>query len=295
LQALLRDIPMNIRGALTWSGKSLSALDGGSPRLDAEILLAFVLKKPRSHLHAWPERELPDRDEQRFRELIAQRLNGRPLAYITGTREFWSLELAVSESVLIPRPETELLVERTLELLPPQQTALVADLGTGSGAIAAAVARERPNARLIAVDNAPPALAVAEGNFRRLGLGNVEARPGNWCEGFREGERYDLILSNPPYIAESDPHLELGDLPAEPRPALASGADGLDAIRLILACAPPWLKPDGWLLIEHGYDQGAAVRGLFSQAGLERVQTHRDLEGRERMTEGRLRITVTLY
>ncbi|MBU0499265.1 MAG: peptide chain release factor N(5)-glutamine methyltransferase [Gammaproteobacteria bacterium] len=279
---------MNIRDALTWGGKSLSSLDGGSPRLDAEILLAFVIEKPRSHLHAWPERELPPEHWHRFQELIGQRLNGRPLAYITGRREFWSLELAVTKAVLIPRPETELLVERALELLPLGHAALIADLGTGSGAIAAALARERPEARIVAVDSSPEALAVAEGNLRRLGLANVETRLGNWCNGFREDERYDLILSNPPYIADDDPHLNRGDLPAEPRSALASGPDGLDDIRAILCCVPSRLKPGGWLLVEHGYDQGERVRGLFLQAGFTQVATLRDLEERERVTEGQL-------
>lgn len=277
---------MNIRDALTWGISQLPARDEASPRLETEILLAFALGKSRSHLHAWPELDLSETQMRRFQELIGQRLNGRPLAYITGRREFWSLDLAVNEAVLIPRPETELLVERALARLPPGHPALVADLGTGSGAIAAAIASERPKTRIVAIDDSPPALTVAEGNFRRLGLGNIEARPGHWCAGFREGERYDLILSNPPYIAETDPHLEQGDLPAEPRSALASGPDGLDAIRAILACTPVWLRPGGWLLVEHGYDQGERVRDLFRQAGFMEAATLRDLEGRERVTEG---------
>ena len=260
--------------------------EDANPRLEAEILLAHLLNKPRSHLYAWPDKQLTAIQHQQYVKLVEQRAKGKPIAYITGKREFWSLELEVDPSALIPRPETELLVEQALQLLPPDSRALIADLGTGSGAIAAAIATERPGTRIIAIDNSTDALTTAKNNFQRLGIDNIEARTGDWCSAFRPDERFSLILSNPPYIAENDPHLHQGDLPAEPRSALAAGPDGLDAIRAISACAPHWLADNGRLMLEHGFDQGEATRTLLQQAGLTDIRTLRDLEGRERLTLG---------
>lgn len=259
-----------------------------NPALEAEVLLAHVLGKPRSHLLAWPERALDAVQQQAYSELIQRRCGGEPLAYITGEREFWSLSLQVGPGVLIPRPDTELLVELALDLLPADSHAQVADLGTGSGAIAAAIGRERPHWQLVAVEHCPQARAIALANFQRLGLTHVSCRAGDWCAGFEPLERFDLILSNPPYIADNDPHLQLGDLPAEPRQALASGADGLDDLRHICHCAPAYLKPGGWLLLEHGYDQGKAVRQLLKACNLERLRTERDFSGHERVSLGQL-------
>jgi release factor glutamine methyltransferase len=259
--------------------------DGDSPRADADILLAHVLGRPRSYLLAWPERELTPSQWAAFQALVERRARGEPVAYLTGSREFYGLDLAVSNAVLIPRPETELLVEAALERLPGGPCA-VADLGTGSGAIALAIAKLRPDARVVAVDASRQALEVARTNAERLGLSNVELREGDWCTGLAD-ERFDMIVSNPPYIREADPHLARGDVRFEPAMALASGADGLDAIRAIVACAPAHLIPGGWLLFEHGYDQAEAVAGLMRKAGFIEVESLRDLLGHGRVTLGR--------
>ena len=206
------------------------------------------------------------------------------MAQITGHRGFWSLELAVTPDTLIPRPETELLVELALERLPVAEMGQVLDLGTGTGAIALAIASERPLVDVSAVDVSEAALAVARANAAAAGL-PLRLLQGDWFEPVA-GDVYRMIVSNPPYIPEGDPHLEQGDLRFEPRSALASGADGLDAIRLIAGKAPTHLLPGGWLLVEHGHDQGAAVRALFQAQGFARVETARDLERRERVTRG---------
>ncbi len=204
-----------------------------------------------------------------------------------GEREFWSLQLQVGPDTLIPRPETELLVELALERELPVAAARVLELGTGSGAIAAALASERRNWRITASDASLAALALAERNFRRLALVNVQPLHSDWYAALAPGERFDLILSNPPYVAQGDPHLQQGDLPWEPRDALVAGADGLDAIRIIAAGALAHLVPGGWLLLEHGCDQGPAVRRLLGGAGLCQVASERDLAGLERVSLGR--------
>ncbi|MEO5342338.1 MAG: peptide chain release factor N(5)-glutamine methyltransferase [Gammaproteobacteria bacterium SHHR-1] len=283
----------NYRTALTWARAELAGLD--NPALEAEVLLAHLLGRSRSHLLAWPERALDAVQQRAFAGLIQRRRAGEPLAYITGRREFWSLELEVGPGVLIPRADTELLVELALglipeliaELVPFQGPLRIADLGTGSGAIAAAIASERPDCQVLAVERSDAALGIARANLQRLGLGHVQTRQGDWCRAFNPGERFDLILSNPPYIASDDPHLQQGDLPAEPIQALVSGADGLDDLRLISACAPAHLRPGGWLLLEHGFAQGACVRQLLRQAGLEAVRSENDLAGQQRVSLGR--------
>ncbi|HRN62929.1 MAG TPA: peptide chain release factor N(5)-glutamine methyltransferase [Luteimonas sp.] len=254
---------------------------------EAELLLAHALGRPRGWLYAHAADPLVAADAVRFEALLARRLAGEPVAYLCGRRGFWTLDLAVTPDTLIPRPETELLVELALARLPVDRDLQLADLGTGSGAIALALASERPRARVAATDASAAALAVAEGNARDAGLANVSFHPGDWFDAL-PGRRFDLVASNPPYIAEGDPHLAQGDLRHEPALALSSGADGLDAIRAITAAAPAHLLPGGWLLFEHGLAQGEAVRALLHEAGFVDVATHRDLEGRDRVTLGRL-------
>ena len=262
-------------------------LGGDEGRADAEILLAHALGKSRSWLYAWGEALMPPEAAARFAALLQRRQLGEPVAYLVGRREFWSLDLEVTPATLVPRPETELLVELALERLPREGAPRVLDLGTGSGAIALAIARERPGARVAAVDASSAALAVAQRNAARLGLDRVRFLRSDWFSAVRD-ESFDLLLSNPPYLAEDDPHLHEGSLPHEPAEALSSGRDGLDALRVICAGAPARLAPAGWLLFEHGLAQGEAARTLLQAAGFEQVQTWRDLESRERVSGGML-------
>jgi release factor glutamine methyltransferase len=263
-----------------------AALDTDEARAEAERLLAHALGRDRTWLYAHADEVLDAAAQAQFDALVAARRVGQPVAYLLGDAGFWSLSLAVTPDVLIPRPDTERLVELALERLPPEELSRVADLGTGSGAIALALARERPQARIIATDASALALAVASANARRLGIANVEFRHGDWLQPLA-AERCALIVSNPPYIAAQDPHLAQGDLRFEPRTALVSGADGLDAIRAIARDAPRHLQPGGWLLLEHGWEQGAEVRALLEAAGLRDVFTATDLGGRDRVSGGR--------
>lgn len=279
---------MTLGEVLARARDALRALPQASPRLEAELLLAEVIDKPRSYLFAWPERELSPESHECFTAFLQRRLAGEPMAYILGQREFWSLNLRITPDVLIPRPETELLVQLALELFPAGRAVDVADLGTGSGALAAALAHERPNWHLSATDASPAALELAQENFHRLGLHNVRTLAGSWCQALPGGSKLDLILSNPPYVAAGDPHLGQGDLPHEPIDALASGEDGLDAIRAIARHSPGHLVDGGWLLLEHGQDQGGAVRGILADAGFSALATHRDLAQRDRATLGRI-------
>lgn len=255
-------------------------------RIDAELLLLHLLGKPRSWLYAHADDALSAGVEAAFDALLARREAGEPIAYITGRRGFWSLDLEVTPATLIPRPETERLVELALERLPRDAPCRVADLGTGSGAIALSLARELPRAQVVATDASAAALAVAERNARRLGIANASFVEGDWVAPLA-GQRFDLIASNPPYIESDDPHLAQGDLRFEPATALASGGDGLDDIRRIVADAIPCLRPGGWLLFEHGWKQGEAARALLQAAGYADVFTAQDLEGRDRVSGGR--------
>ncbi|WP_275627692.1 peptide chain release factor N(5)-glutamine methyltransferase [Pseudomonas sp. 273] len=260
--------------------------DSPSARLDAELLLAAALGKPRSFLRTWPERVVDREVRERFEGWLARRRAGEPVAYILGRQGFWSLDLEVAPHTLIPRPDTELLVETALQLV-PASPARVLDLGTGTGAIALALACERLSWRVTGVDRIPEAVALAERNRERLRLANVGFRQSHWFSAL-EGERFALIVGNPPYIPGSDPHLQQGDVRFEPKSALVAGADGLDDIRLIVGQAPRFLEPGGWLLLEHGYDQAPAVRDLLLGNGFREVESRRDLGGHERISLGRL-------
>ncbi|MBU2155274.1 MAG: peptide chain release factor N(5)-glutamine methyltransferase [Gammaproteobacteria bacterium] len=259
--------------------------DSPTPRLDAELLLAHALGKSRSYLHTWPERELDAPQLERFQAAITRRQAGEPVAYILGQQGFWSLELEVAAHTLIPRPDTELLVETVLALLPATPAALL-DLGTGTGAIALALASERPAWRLTGVDRVPEAVALAERNRARLKLSNANFAESHWFSAL-VGQRFQLIVSNPPYIAADDRHLAEGDVRFEPSSALVAGADGLDDIRLIIQQAPDYLEAGGWLLLEHGFDQAVAVRELLSARGFSALESRRDLGGHERISLGR--------
>lgn len=271
-----------IRSALL---RAASQLNGSaSPQLDAEILLAHSLNQSRSHLFAWPDKELSEQQLRAFHELLIKRASGMPIAYLTGEREFWSLPLKINESVLIPRADTETLVETALSCLPETGTAL--DLGTGSGAIALALASERPKARILASDASNEALSVAKDNAKRLELNRIEFILSDWFKQISQ-RTFDLIVSNPPYIEENDPHLSQGDLPHEPRSALVSGSDGLDDIRQIIKDSYQRLKPAGWLMLEHGYNQGDSVRELFISHNFQEVRTISDYYGNDRVSIGK--------
>lgn len=255
-------------------------------RLDAEVLLAQALGWSRARLLAHPGASLDPARACRFEALVERRRGGEPVAYITGRREFWSLEFTVTPDTLIPRPETEHLVEAVLGVVPPDAAATVADIGTGAGAVAVALARERPRSRVLGSDRSRAAVAVARANAARLDAGNVSFIVADACAALAQGH-WSVIVSNPPYVAEGDPHLAAGDLRFEPREALVSGPRGLAMLETLARQGPARLAPGGWLVVEHDRDQGPAVRALLSGTGLEAVGTIRDLAGNERVTLGR--------
>jgi len=276
----------NIQTLLADARKRLAA-SCDSPQLDAELLLAHVIGKDRSYFYTWPEHVPQRRLVLHFEDLLDRRLRGEPVAHILGEREFWSLRLMVTADTLIPRPETELLVEQALKLTEHTKPSSILDLGTGSGALALALALELPDTQITATDLSEAALAIARKNAHRHGLINIRFAQGDWYAALEEDESFDLIVSNPPYISEHDPHLDNEDLRHEPYQALASGPEGLDAIRHILDDLHAHLSAGGWLLMEHGYDQGEKVQELFRHAGLLDVSCQKDLEGRDRITLGR--------
>ncbi|MGK2913503.1 MAG: peptide chain release factor N(5)-glutamine methyltransferase [Porticoccaceae bacterium] len=263
------------------------AATSDSPRLDTEVLLAHVLQVPRSYLFTWPEKVIDSAALATFEALFQRRRGGEPIAYLCGSKEFWSLPLRVNASTLIPRPETELLVQRALGLI-VEGGARVLDLGTGTGAIALALASERRGWTIVAVDRLPAVVALAEENRCALGLDNVQIRLGHWFTTVRDldSELFDLVLSNPPYLDAEDEHLLRGDVRFEPRSALVASDNGLADLSLIIEGARDVLVTGGWLLLEHGFAQGAAVRQWLHSCGYCNIATHSDLGGLERVSEG---------
>jgi release factor glutamine methyltransferase len=282
MPALPDSTPRTLAGALRAAAASLP---GAEARADAELLMAHALARPRAWLYAHGDDALEPEAAARFEALLQARRRGEPVAYLVGTREFWSMQLEVGPAVLVPRPETELLVELALERLPAAVDARVLDLGTGSGAIALALARERPRARVTAVDASASVLALAQRNAARLGVSNLHLLRSDWYSALG-GERFDLIVSNPPYLADDDPHLLEGDLRFEPAMALSSGPRGDEALQAIVLGARAHLAAGAWLLFEHGLEQGGAARAMLAQAGLAEVGSWRDLEARERVSGG---------
>jgi release factor glutamine methyltransferase len=257
-----------------------------SPRRDAEILLGFVTGRARTFILAFGETPLSVDEQQQLEHLLARRERGEPVAHLVGVREFWSLPLFVSAATLIPRPDTECLVEQALSRL-PENPARILDLGTGTGAIALALASERADCQVTAVDVIPDAVALATRNAQHLGINNVTVLASHWFS-VLEGETFDMIVSNPPYIDEQDPHLAMGDVRFEPRSALVAAKEGLADIAWIIAQSKRFLRPGGWLLIEHGWRQGDAVRALFCADGYEQVETCRDYGDNDRLSLARL-------
>ncbi len=275
----------SVADLLRWAITEL-APDSESARLDAEVLLAHAANLTRARLHARPERTIEAEVVETFAALIGRRARGEPIAYILGYREFWSLQLNVTPATLIPRPETELLVEEALARLPADKPIRVLDLGTGSGAIALAIAKERPNCTLTALDISPEALAVAQSNAERLQIHNVRFLHSDWF-GAAPDELFDMIVANPPYIAHGDPSLTRGDLRFEPDIALSCDAEGLAAAKVIISEGRDHLTPGGWLLVEHGYDQSSVLAALLKEHGWRECQTLRDYAGQPRLVIAR--------
>ena len=256
-----------------------------SATLDAEVLLCHCLGKSRSFLRAWPDKSLSTEQAEQFWRLIKQRQQGQPIAYLTGEREFWSRSFMVSPDVLIPRPDSELLIEISLALFSPQQVGNMLDLGTGSGILGITLAAERPTATVTATDISPAALQIAQANARQLGVNNIRFLQSNWFAAIAD-TAFDLIISNPPYIAADDPHLQQGDVRFEPQTALVSPDNGLQDIRILADQARNYLKAGGHLLIEHGYNQLDAVQDIFNAFNYQQIATHHDLSGNPRVTSG---------
>ncbi len=275
---------MRIDVALAWAQQELTGTE--SPAVDARALLCHCLDKPRSYLYTWPDREISDEQYMRFKELVSQRKQGNPVAYLRGYQEFWSLTLNVSAATLIPRPETELLVEKVLALNALPDPA-ICDLGTGTGAIAIALAKELPHATVLGVDAVPAAVALAKSNAKLNQVYNVSFKQSNWFSAL-QNKCFDILVSNPPYVETTSDYLHQGDVRFEPASALTSGVDGLDDIRLILTSAAKHLNQNGILLIEHGFNQGPAVADLFAQHKFSNIATFKDINNLDRITFGRM-------
>jgi len=284
----MKAMPETISGLLEWALQALTdkskAFQSDSPRLDAEILLAHALNKSRTYLLTWPEKNIEINRSDTFKTLVEKRCEGQPIAYLTGEWEFWSLPLKVNTGTLIPRPETELLVELALKKCSAKNANLT-DLGTGSGAIALALASERSSWSVLATDASAQALEVARANAETLGLGNIEFLLSNWFSDLPD-KQFDLIISNPPYIDELDPALETSVINWEPRQALISSLNGMADLEIIIDQAKPFLKAGAWLLVEHGYNQGEEVAQLFQRGGYKQINTEQDLNGHDRVTCG---------
>lgn len=279
------DYDLSIRQYLE-DGTAILRSMSDSPRLDAELLLGLVLRKPRSFLHAWPEQRLSVPEADRFEVLLRRRFSGEPISYMTGIREFWSMPLRVTPHVLIPRPETELLVEKALLRLPQDEDLRVLDLGSGSGAISLAIAKERPRTSVIGVDVSAGAIEVARLNAKLQKIENVEFRESDWFDAVR-GEKFNIVVGNPPYVAEDDPHLDRGDVLYEPRLALDAGAGGMDCFRAIIDRAHNYIVRQGWLLLEHGPTQHMPLRRLLEAQHYHDITIHKDAAGHDRVTECR--------
>lgn len=277
IQALIAQAQQSLRQAL--------ALDPAAARFEAQLLLQNALNVNRAWLISHEHDALEANIHAGFEALLKRRLEGEPIAYLLGRREFYGLDLRVTPDTLIPRPDTEILVEAALANMPDHQPCAVLDLGAGSGAIALAIAKHRPMAKVTAVDASPAALAVAQMNAKHLDINNVQFVLSDWFTAL-QGRIFDLIVTNPPYVAENDPHLGLGDVRFEPSSALVAGRDGLDCIRKIVHLARRYLEPDSWLIVEHGYDQAGSVRVLLEKAGFTQVRSERDFGGNERISLG---------
>ncbi|MBQ4798278.1 peptide chain release factor N(5)-glutamine methyltransferase [Pseudoalteromonas sp. MMG006] len=264
------------------AGADLLASSSESAKLDAQVLLLHILQKPRSYLFTWPEHELSDDQQSQFNVFIQRRLKGEPVAHITGLREFWSLSLEVNATTLIPRPDTETLVECALNMVMPDK-AKVLDLGTGTGAIALALGSEMPNWQIVAVDRVTDAVALANKNQQRLGINNVEVKQSNWFSAL-QGEKFNLIVTNPPYIEQDDIHLNQGDVRFEPLSALVADDAGMSDIKQIISHSRDYLLSSGYLLIEHGFEQAEAVRDLFKQMAFIDIKTVKDFGNNDRVT-----------
>lgn len=265
---------------------AILSIGADTPRLDAELLMGMVLRKPRSFIIAHGDDYLDRTQAATFEALVRRRFSGEPIAYISGVREFWSMPLRVNRHVLIPRPDTELLVEKALARTPDEEGIRVLDLGSGSGAISLAIARERPKAEVIGVDNSPEAIRIANLNASVLKLGNVKFIESNWFDAVR-GEKFHTVVSNPPYVINRDEFLMAGDLRFEPQDALAGGDDGLECIRAIIDRAHNYIVRQGWMLLEHGADQRRAVIRLLEAQRYYDICCHKDLAGLDRVTECR--------
>ena len=261
-------------------------LKGPDASLEAELLMEEICGVSRSRQFSHADDQLSEDKVELYKRALERRLSGEPLAHIIGRRGFWDVDLRITPDVLIPRPDTEILVEQALQRIPHDAGWQIADLGTGSGAIAIAIARERPQCELTATDTSPAALAIARGNSIELGVNNINFVAGSWGQPL-ETQRFDMILSNPPYIRTDDPHLVEGDLTAEPQQALVSGSDGLDDIRQIITDSTTCLKPGGWLLLEHGFEQASEVVGLLQQHDFNEIFTEKDYGGNDRVTGGK--------
>ena len=272
---------MNIVDALFYGQEIL--VNSESPEIDAQVLLCHVLNCQTTYLHTWPDRSIEEEQQIQYKQLIAKRKQGHPIAHLIGQRGFWSLDLKVTSDTLIPRPDTELLVTLALDKL--KSNMLIADLGTGTGAIALSLAIEHPTARIIATDYSKAALDIAKQNAQNNNIYNVSFWQGSWLTAVADNS-LDMIVSNPPYIEQNDPHLSQGDVRFEPMSALTSGVDGLDDIRIIIQQAHLRLKNSGWLLIEHGYHQAKQVQQLFHEAKFTEIASHQDCGGNDRVTMG---------